>query len=75
MARTPELFIDKNTDPERGRCKIRIAVTVPVSPDGAYSGNGQYRNAKDKTLPIIGFDKIKGMWFGRGFIEEEKNSI
>ncbi len=71
----PELFIDENIVPEWGKCKKRIPVSVPVTLEGAYNENGQYRNAKGKTLPIIGFNKLTGEWFGQGFIEEEKNSI
>lgn len=75
MAKTPELFTDTNIVPELGKCKTRIPVTVPVTAEGLYNGNGQYPEAEDKILPITGFDKVTGEWFGKHSIEEEKNSL
>lgn len=76
MPKTPELLlIDSDISFEAGKCKTRIPVTVPVTAEGLYNGNGQCPEAKDKILPITGFNKLTGEWFGKHSIEEEKNSL
>ena len=75
MARTPELLADTNIVPELGKCKTRIPVTVPVTAEGLYNGNGQCPEAEGKILPITGFNKLTEEWFGKHITEEVKNSI
>lgn len=76
MARRPELFTDENIAFETGVCRERRAITVPVTKEGLYNGNGQYRHSThNKRFHITGFDKLTDEWFGRGYIEVEKKSI
>ncbi|MDD5147016.1 MAG: hypothetical protein PHV63_00495 [Candidatus Daviesbacteria bacterium] len=45
-------------------------VSVPVSPEGIYIGNGRFRDPADKIFRIIGFDRTKDpeFWIGRAWV-------
>lgn len=68
----PELFLEQTVRDKYGRSIDRTPVSVPVTPDGGYNGNGQYKKIKEGHMQIIGFDKLSGDWYGRGYIEKEK---
>lgn len=67
----PELFNDPKTV-ALGRDERLIAVSVEVSPEGVYIGNGQFKDPGDEIFKIIGFDRSNGsgFWIGRGYIKK-----
>lgn len=74
--RKPEVFSDSDIVILR-RGEQLVPVDVPISPDGGYIGNGQFKsNAKKKSFPtIIGFDKTgeQEIWFARGRVKVSKH--
>lgn len=73
-AEAPEVFNNPDAVIIGPGKRIR-SVDVPIAPDGAYNGNGQFKNAEGLIFKIKGFDKTQGEgidWFGQGYIAEEK---
>lgn len=71
----PELFSNRD-QVITGRGGKIVAIDVPISPEGTYSGNGQFRHPGDMKFTIKGFDKTQGdevIWYGQGFIAEQNN--
>ena len=69
--KAPELFSDpKNVTCNPGE-EIK-QVTLRVSADGSYKGNGEFKVPENAVFHIKGFDKtVKGtIWFGKGYIAE-----
>lgn len=65
----PELFSDPKAI-TLGRGERLIAVSVPVSPEGVYTGNGEYKTLENEIFRVIGFDRSNGreFWIGRAYI-------
>jgi len=63
-----ELFNNPNVTLERG--ENLKPVTIPVSPEGIYIGNGRFRDPEDQIFRIIGFDRTNGreFWIGRAWV-------
>lgn len=71
MSRTieaPELFNDRSMVPGKP-----LTVTIPVSPEGIYMGNGEYTNPLDPLFRVTGFKKNSDgstSWTGIAYIKK-----
>lgn len=71
----PELFNNTNDIIlKHGECLK--TVTVEITAEGIYNGNGEYQDPKDMLFKIIGFDRSNGrmFWIGRGYIKEQQDN-
>ena len=69
---TPELF----NNPKKATLHWReelVVVKIPITPDGAYFGNGEYKVTNGDIFQITEVDKRNGRtrWFGKGYIKVE----
>ncbi len=65
----PKLFCDpRKVTLNRG--EYLVPVSIEISPEGVYAGNGEYQDPGDQIFPLKGFDRTLGRerWEGIGYI-------
>ncbi len=65
----PELFSNSKKI-ILGRGENITPISIEISAEGIYAGNGEYQDPQDQIFPLIGFDRTDGRnrWIGRAFI-------
>lgn len=72
--KTPELFNNPESITLKRNERIEV-VSIEVTPEGVYDGNGKYQDPQGAVFRIIGFDRSNGreFWIGQGYIRTTKD--